>query len=58
MEDIAKTIDIKFKLWTVKKRNYEAMLDCGKEREYTGRIKDISKHFRGNIRSVDQGYRA
>lgn len=49
---------MKFKLWTVKKRNYEAMLECGKEREYTGRIKDISKHFRGNIRSADQGYRA
>ena len=47
---------MKFKLWTVKNRDQEAILQCRKERQYSARVKDISKNSRGNIRSEDQGY--
>ena len=43
MENIVKTLDMKFKLLTVINRDYEAMLERAKEREYTCRVKDISK---------------
>ena len=43
MEDIVKTLDMKFKLLTVINRDYEARLQRAKEREYTRRVKDISK---------------
>ena len=43
MENIVKTLDIKFKLFTVINRDYEAMLERMKEREFTRRVKDISK---------------
>ena len=54
MKDIVKTLDMKFKLLAVINRDYEAMLEREKERKYTGRVKDISKDFRGNIRSENQ----
>ena len=38
-----KTPDMKFELLTVINRDYEAMLQREKEREYTRRVKDISK---------------
>ena len=43
MKDIVKTLDIEFKPLTVINRDYEAMLRCGKEGEYTGIVKGISK---------------
>ena len=43
MEDIVKMLDMKFRLLTVTNRDYEEMLQCAKEREYTRRVKDISK---------------
>ena len=38
-----KTLDMKFRLLTVIKRDFEAMLERAKEREYTQEVKDISK---------------
>ena len=43
MENIVKTLDMKFKLFTVTNRDYEAMLQRANERECTRRVKDISK---------------
>ena len=43
MKDIVKTLDIEFKPLTVINRDYEAMLRRGKEGEYTGIVKGISK---------------
>ena len=43
MENIVKTLDIKFKLFTVINRDCEAMFGRMKEIEYTRRVKDISK---------------
>ena len=43
MEDNLKTLDMKFELFTVINKDYEAMLERAKEREHTRRVKDISK---------------
>ena len=43
MENIVKTLDIKFKLITVISRYYKTKIECLKEIEYTQSVKDISK---------------